>query len=259
MAVLTAERPARWGRLAVDAASMVGLVMALAVGHAAASDGFAYDAHAYWLAQPYGQAPNTPDAFLYSPPALLIAQAFGALPWPVFLEAYTAAIAVGVWVLAGPLTAILVWTPQVASELTLGNIHVFLALVAVFGLRWPGLWAFALLTKVTPGIGLLWFVARAEWRKLAIALGVTAAIAAPTLVLAPALWGDWFAVLASPSGNIGAPLPLRLVLAATVIVVGARRDWPWVVPVGAMLALPILWDVHGISMLLGVVWWMRRR
>ena len=35
-------------------------------------------------------------------------------------------------------------------------------------------WAFVLLTKVTPGIGLLWFAIRRRWRDLAIALGVTA-------------------------------------------------------------------------------------
>ena len=28
-------------------------------------------------------------------------------------------------------------------------------------------------------------------------------------------------------------------------------------PVGSMVALPILWDVHGLSMLLGVVWYAR--
>ena len=40
------------------------------------------------------------------------------------------------------------------SEISLGNIHIFLALVTVFGLRWPWLWSFVLLTKVTPGVGL---------------------------------------------------------------------------------------------------------
>lgn len=254
---LTNGARAQW--LIVLSLSLVGLILVLFVGHVAASDRFAFDAHAFWLAQGYGQLANTPDAFLYSPPVLLAFRALHALPWPIFLELYTAAIALGVWVLAGPLTLFLVFTPQVASEITLANIHVFLALVAVFGLRWPALWAFALLTKVTPGVGVLWFVFRGEWRKLAIAFGVTAAVAVPTMLLAPELWAGWIGVLGggSSSGDGGA-LVLRLPIAVALVWIGARRDWPWLVPIASTLALPILWSVHGLSMLLGVVWWARR-
>jgi hypothetical protein len=160
-------------------------------------------------------------------------------------------------VLAGPFTPLVVFTPHVASELTLGNIHVFLALVAVFGLRWPWLWAFALLTKVTPGVGILWFVARGEWRNLAIALGATAAMAVPTLLLFPDLWAGWFRVLTAAGPGAASDLPIRLAAAIALVVVGARRDWPWLVPVGSMLALPILWSLHGFSMLLAVLWYVR--
>ena len=234
---------------------VVGLLLALYVGHLAASDGFAYDAHAYWLADGYGRQANTQDAFLYSPPVLMVSRVLHELPWPVFLELYSAAIAIGVWILAGPFTPFVLFTPQVASEITLANIHVFLALVAVYGLRWPGLWAFALLTKVTPGVGLLWFVARGEWQSLRIALGVTTVIALPTMIFAPDLWAGWFAILATgPVGTSGMiPLAVRLPIAAALVIVGARRDWPIVLPVASMLALPVLWDVHGLSMLLGVI------
>jgi Glycosyltransferase family 87 len=243
----------------VQALSLVGLIFVLYVGHIAASDGFAYDAHAYWAAQGYGSLENTPDAFVYSPPVLLVCRALGQLPWQVFLELYTAAITVGVWILAGPVTLFVVFTPQVATEITLANIHVFLALVAVFGLRWPALWSFALLTKVTPGVGVLWFAFRGEWRKLAVALGVTAAIALPTMILAPGLWADWIGVLTAGSRQTdGGPLAIRLPLAVALVWLGAKRDWPWLVPVASMLALPILWSVHGLSMLLGVLWWARR-
>ena len=253
-------RSGRAGRLLLFALSVAGLILVLYVGHIAASDGFAYDAHAYWLAQGYGQPPNRPDAFLYSPPILLAFRTLHQLPWPVFLEFYTLAVALGVWVLAGPATLLLVFMPQVASEITLANIHVFLALVAVFGLRWPALWAFALLTKVTPGIGVLWFAFRGEWWKLAIALGTTAAIAMPTMILAPDLWSGWIGALTSgSSAEDGGLLVIRLPLAAALVWVGARRDWPWLVPVASMLALPILWSIHGLSMLLGVVWWARRQ
>lgn len=243
----------------LDAVSLVGLLLVLFVGHIAASDGFAYDAHAYWLAHGYSTLENTPDAFVYSPPILLICRMLGQLPWQVFLECYTAAIAIGVWILAGPATPFVVFTPQVATEITLANIHVFLALVAVFGLRWPALWSFALLTKVTPGVGILWFAFRGEWRKLSVAIGATAAIALPTMLLAPGLWADWISVLTEASRqSYGVPLSIRLLLAVALVWLGARRNWPWLVPVASMLALPILWDVHGLSMLLGVVWWARR-
>ena len=47
---------------------------------------------------------------------------------------------------------------------TVGNIHLLLGAVIVAGFRWPWLWALPLLTKVTPGVGLLWFALRREWR-----------------------------------------------------------------------------------------------
>ena len=53
----------------------------------------------------------------------------------------------------------------------------------MLGFRYPWTWGFVLLTKVTPGIGLLWFAVRREWRALAIALGVTGVIVAVSLVL----------------------------------------------------------------------------
>ena len=62
----------------------------------------------------------------------------------------------------------------VLFEFYLGNVHLLLALAIVLGFRWPAAWAFVLLTKITPGIGLLWFAVRREWRSLAIALGATA-------------------------------------------------------------------------------------
>ena len=62
-------------------------------------------------------------------------------------------------------------------EIAGGNISLLLAVAIVWGFRWPWTWAFVLLTKITPGVGLLWFALRREWRQLAIALGATAAVA----------------------------------------------------------------------------------
>jgi hypothetical protein len=248
-------------QLLLRALSLIGLVVAVLVAIYYASDGFVYDAHAYWLSDGYGRPSQAQDAFSYSPPVLLLFQAIRAvMPWEVFAYVYTIAIALGIWVLAGPFTLFVTFIPHVATELSLGNIHVFLALVTVFGLRWPWLWSFVLLTKVTPGVGLVWFAVRREWRALAIALGVTAAIALPTVVLFPDLWAGWFRVLTGPGAGAeaGGLLVVRVALGAAIVAVGAWRNWPWLVPVGSMLALPHLWSLHGYSMLVAVLWYVRK-
>ena len=239
--------------------SLVGLVVAVLAAIYYASDAYVYDAHAYWLSDGYSRASQDQDAFSYSPPVLLLFQAIRAvMPWEVFAYVYTIAIALGIWVLAGPFTLFVIFIPHVATELSLGNIHVFLALVTVFGLRWPWLWSFVLLTKVTPGVGLVWFAVRREWRALAIALGVTAVIALPTIVLFPDLWAGCLRVIIDAGPGAGSNLLARVVLGAAIVAVGAWRNWPWLVPVGSMLALPVLWSLHGFSMLVAVLWYVRK-
>jgi Glycosyltransferase family 87 len=248
-------------RLLLNGLSLIGLIVAVVVAIYYASDAYVYDAHAYWLSDGYSRASQDTDAFSYSPPVLLAFQAIRAiLPWEAFAYVYTIAIALGIWVLAGPFTLLVLFIPHVATELSLGNIHIFLALVTVFGLRWPWLWSFVLLTKVTPGVGLVWFAVRREWRSLLIALGVTAAIALPTIVLYPDLWAGWIRVLTGPGAgaDAGAFLLVRVVLGAAIVAVGAWRNWPWLVPVGSMLALPHLWSLHGYSMLVAVLWYVRK-
>ena len=70
-------------------------------------------------------------------------------------------------------------------------------------------------SKVTPGIGLLWFLLRREWRSLAIALGTTLAIVVGSFLLAPSAWFDWYSFLRGSTGS-GELLYLRMG-AATVI------------------------------------------
>jgi hypothetical protein len=246
-------------RLALTALSLIGLIVAVLVAIYYASDGFVYDAHAYWLSDGYSRASQETDAFSYSPPILLLFQGIRAvMPWEVFGYVYSIAIALGIWVLAGPFTLLILFTPHVATEISLGNIHIFLALVTVFGLRWPWLWSFVLLTKVTPGVGLVWFAVRREWRSLWIALGTTALIALPTIVLYPQLWADWIRVVTEAGPGAGSFLMLRVGLGAAIVAVGAWRNWPWLVPIGSMLALPILWSLHGFSMLVAVLWYVRK-
>src|SRR5439155_12080818 len=116
-------------------------------------------------------------------------------------------------------------------------------------------WAFIILTKVSPGIGVLWFVARREWRKAAIALGVTAALALASFLLAPALWREYVSAMVDnfafvPVGGYPFPWPqwLRMPIAAVLVIWAARTDRPWVVPIAVVLALPLIWW-HSLSIL----------
>ena len=132
-------------------------------------------------------------------------------------------------------------------ELWGGNITILLAAMIVIGFRRPGVWAFALLTKVTPALGLLWFVARREWRALVEVAMVTGAIVAISLLIAPQLWREWIELLASStgsstvSGSLPVPLALRLPLAVVVIVWAALGDRRWALPIGVLLAMPVIW------------------
>jgi hypothetical protein len=143
-------------------------------------------------------------------------------------------------------------------EIAGGNISLLLAVAIVIGFRWPATWALVLLTKITPGIGLLWFVVRGEWRAFGIALGATAAIAAASYLVLPDAWPRWLEVVVANAGKGGTwasvPIPLwmRLPAAVALVVWGARTDRRWTVPVASMLALPALW-YGGISMLLAVI------
>jgi hypothetical protein len=219
------------------------------------------DAHAYWAvdpANPYTRAVATPDAFTYPPPAALFFAVLGRLPFEVFQAGWTLLIGFALLWLTGPWALAFLVIPVVASDLYLGNIHVLLAAAIVGSLRRPALWAIPLLTKPTVGIGLLWFVARGEWRKLAIAVGVTGSLAALAHVLAPGLWPMWidYVLATGVSPDVGSaywvPLPLlvRLPAAALLVVWGARTNRPWTLPTAAMLGLPVLWLV-GLAMLAG--------
>lgn len=219
------------------------------------------DAHAYWavdLANPYTRPVATQDAFTYTPPAALFFAVLGQLPFEVFEAIWTLLIGFALLWLTGPWALAFLVLPVVASDLYLGNIHVLLAAAVVGSLRRPGLWAIPLLTKPSAGIGLLWYAARGEWRRLGLALGVTGALAALAYVLAPSLWGQWldYVLATGLSPDIGrayaVPIPLlvRLPFAALLVIWGARTNRPWTLPTAAMLGLPVLWLV-GLAMLAG--------
>lgn len=149
---------------------------------------------------------------------------------------------------------LLVQFPPIWSELQFGNLNLITAAVLILAFRWPALYALPLLTKATPGIGLVWFLVRGEWRSLLIALGTTLAVALPTLVLHPGLWFDWVASLrqnAAFDGMVGVPLVLRAAVATAVIAWGARTDRLWTVLVGVALVAQV--NGGGWLTVLGVI------
>ena len=142
----------------------------------------AYDTYAYWAVNPaapyhFDFSPDQYGAFRYSPAIAQLFSIFHFLPWPAFAIGWFVVLALTVaWLGRRWSLALLIFFPIVWDGY-LGNIEILLAAAMVVGFRKPAAWSFVLLTKVTPGIGLLWFVARREWRNLAIALGATAVIA----------------------------------------------------------------------------------
>ena len=220
------------------------------------------EAFCYWLpslADPYARSDWTaPIAYVYSPAFLQALAPLKALPWPAFLAAWTMLLLAAVRFLAGPR----LYAAAIAFavfEIAGGNVHLLLAAAIVAGFRWPATWSLLLLTKVTPGIGLLWFAVRGEWRNLGIALGATFAIVVVSYAISPAAWADWIDVLAASTAKtsgtwaaVGVPLWFRLPIALVLVTWGARTDRRWTVAVAAMLALPALW-FGSLSMLLAVI------
>ena len=200
---------------------------------------------------------NTIGAYPYSPAFAQLVYPLDLLPWPAFVGVWTAILIGAVFVLTGP-ELFLLGLVVGAMEIAGGNVSLVLAVAIVAGFRWPWTWALVLLTKITPGVGLLWFLLRREWRQLAIALGATAAIALGSAALMPDAWRDWVSLLASNTGKGGTwaavPIPLlvRGPIGVLLIAWGAPRNQRWVVPVGAMLALPALW-YGSLSILLAVI------
>lgn len=248
-------RPSPVARRAIrDGLALAGLAFAayLFLVVAPKAGTFGFDAFAYWAldpADPYTVPAGTFGAFTYTPVIAILFAPFGQLPWTTFLWLWTSVlVATVIWL--GWRSALLVLAfPPVALDLYHGNIHLLMAAAIALGFRYPAAWSFLLLTKVTPGVGLVWFAVRREWRPLGIALAVTGGLILGSLLIDPSLWAMWLqeSILKTAGGaplgqfSIAIPLLLRLPLAVAVIAWGARTDRRWTVPVGATLALPILW------------------
>lgn len=218
--------------------------------------GFAgFDAHVYWDVWRHGglysRGKIGDNAYLYSPAFAELVWPLTQLPWHAFLALWTAGL-VGIyaWLLAPlgrrwavPLLLLLV------PDIVFGNVNALFALVLVFGVRYPAAWAFPLLTKVTPAVGVVWFGARRDWRRLAAVLGTTALVAAVSAAAAPGLWGSWVRLLVEHSGFAArtgsasqmftVPALVRLPLACALTLFAARRNAYALLAPAMVLAAPI--------------------
>jgi hypothetical protein len=251
------DHPAILPGLIVAGVVFVGFQM---VGAANGNPFAAYDVHAYWLAggsdHPYAGtiASGFDDSvnlykYRYPPPLAQVFSILHLLPFPIVAGLWIGMLYAIVLVLSGKWAPLVLVFPPTLAELYLGNVNLLIALAIVLGFRRPATWSVVLLTKLTPGIGLAWFAFRREWRSLGIALGFTAAVAAVSFALAPALWREFLdaltvqagAALDVPPAAIQISLPIRLVVAIVIIAYGARTDRHWLVPVAATVAAPALW------------------
>ncbi|MBM6405956.1 DUF2029 domain-containing protein [Phycicoccus sp. CSK15P-2] len=216
-------------------------------------------AHAYWNAwnqDLYGAGPGSVDAYNYSPAFAQLLYPVTLLSWPVFLVVWSALLVTALVWLMWPLPHSWRWPVLlyvIPPAVAIGNIEPLLAVVAVLGFRCPCLWAFPLLTKVVPGVGVLWFVVRREWRHAAWAVGATLGVLTLSFVADPGLWFAWgqFLLASSDTHIRYLPLWIRLPVAVGLTVWGALRARPTTLAVAMMFAMP-LWSSGVLLMLTAV-------
>jgi hypothetical protein len=225
-----------------------------------------FDSHAYWLTRDgvdYLADPGKHDAYLYSPAFAQAIRPLTLLPWPVFglLWAALAAITYGCFARGvEPRWRIPVFALGL-GDLVYGNVWWLFALTLAFGLRRPALWAIPALIKVTPAVGIIWFVVRREWRNLIVVMTVALAVAAISFAIEPQAWPDWIAFLRHghhewfPDRPL--PLMIRLGAAFALTVHAARADRPRLLPAALWLASP-MFSINGIAVFVVVAWMASR-
>lgn len=227
--------------------------------------------HFYGVGLVWGSTTAADAWYVYPPPFAYVVRILSFGGWGQWLVLWTVILAVSFsvvrwWGVAAVVVGfglrLLVddFKPiaEPANHLTIGNVQPLILAAVVLGLRYPALWAIPLLTKIGPGIGLLWFAVRREWRSLAIALGTTAAVCLVAFAIDPGAWGDWIRFItsnaATPSPVPVVPIPgwIRFPAAIALIVWGARTDRPWTLPIACGIASFALYEWSFLTIWLGV-------
>lgn len=221
------------------------------------------DAFAYWSTRSgdlYVGSTGGIGAYLYSPAFAQVISPITWLPWPVFNAIWTGLGCYLLWWMAGRWALLTLLFLPIPFEIISGNVHLLFAAAIVVGFRATPAWAIILLTKVTPGLGLVWFLVRREWRALAWTGLSTIAVVAVSVLVAPHLWADWISLLVADAGrplvSVGwfVPIPLlpRLIVALLIVAWGGLTDRYWTVPVAVTVALPVLW-LNGLAILVAII------
>ncbi len=243
-------------RLLRDAFLVLAVYLAIHAIAMCAEYGIGWDAHAYYVAWSgglYEALPGSIDAYNYSPLFAQVIWPLTLLPWAVFCAVLVGAAGAGVAWLLRPLPLVLAVGGWLAClpEILSGNIFWLLAVMAVVGFSHASAWCVAAFTKVLPCMGPVWFLARGEWRRLATFVVTALALLTVSVLISPQAWLDWLDFLRTSAGDssgliylspfaIPIPLVLRFPLALVVVVVAARTDRPWLVPVSMVLASPVV-------------------
>lgn len=197
--------------------------------------------------------------FRWTPVAAQAASVLHVLPWPAMLSVFLMLQLVTIVLMAGRRWPYVVLLPPVFFNLWIMNVDLFIGAAVVAGFRWPGAWAFVFLTKITPGVGALWFAFRREWRSFAIAIGFTAALVVGSFLLAPNLWEQWVVAMremaAAPQQSFLPSVYMRIPLAVVVVWYAARTDRRWLVPVACLVAVPNVWFVTGAVLGASIALW----
>lgn len=214
------------------------------------------DTRAYWgvdIAHPYvNSGLGEVSTYLYSPAFAQLLAPMSNLPFEVFLGGWMILIsAVFVWLVwPWPWAALILFLP-VTYELFVGNIHFLIAAAIVAGFRAPAVWAFPVLTKITPAVSLFWYPVRRDWRGLAIAGGTIAGIVVVSFVIAPSAWVDWIQFVLSSPGRSELLVP-RIAVGVVLVLLGAATGRRWLVPVAVFISLPVVW-INSWVILLAVI------
>lgn len=211
-----------------------------------------FDLWAYWSTRfglDYASArPGESGAYIYSPAFANLISPLTALPLPVFTSIWTILCAATLYWLAGWRSFFIGLFIPVVMSIAIGQTDLFMAAAIVVGFRYPAVWVLPIVTKLTPGVGLLWYAVRKEWRSLGIALLATGAIAVVSILIDPRAWLGWLDMLGRmefPARGDGVYLPIplwvRLPLVALLIAWGARTNRRWILPIGVCLSLPTVW------------------
>ena len=280
--------PINWDRLALIGAIVIGVVFSIA--YARGDVIRPYDLDCYWTATDFGNlyADDWLDpayCYVYPPVMAQLLYPFHVLPYAVVTTGWILLCFASLWVCLREWTLLAIALGFVAiaipalnvlgaglGAVLLGNITMPMAAAIVLAMRplpaWSPAWyAVPILTKLTAGVGLLWFFFRREWRPFAIGVGVTAAVTLVSFLISPAAWIEWIDFnIKNYGGPPRAPViggfPLRVLAGVLIVAWGARTNRRWPVAIAAGIALPALYGLaSGVSVALAAygIWRDARR